>query len=195
VLAQARTLRQGLADPVAVARRAFEWVRDEIRHSHDYGLQPVTCTASEVLRERSGYCYAKSHLLAALLRANELPAGLCYQRLSQDDQGSSYCLHGLNAVWLRGIGWYRMDPRGNRPGVNAQFVPPQEQLAFPITLPGDADLPEVWTDPLPIVVEALRKYSTADALSQDLPDLVLWSASTALMERGPRRRVWKNIRA
>jgi len=105
VLAHARALGEGLADPTMVARRCFEWVRDEIKHSSDHGLQAVTCTASEVLREGSGFCYAKSHLLAALLRANGLPAGLCYQRLTRDDEGTSWCLHGLNAVRLPGIGW------------------------------------------------------------------------------------------
>jgi transglutaminase-like putative cysteine protease len=70
VLARARTLAADSSDPVETARRSFEWVRDHIRHSADYCLLPVTCSASEVLRHASGYCYAKSHLLAALLRAN-----------------------------------------------------------------------------------------------------------------------------
>jgi transglutaminase-like putative cysteine protease len=57
------------------AKKCFEWVRDNIRHSWDYRLNPVTCKASEVLQHKTGYCYAKSHLLAALLRANSIPAG------------------------------------------------------------------------------------------------------------------------
>src|SRR5215510_1892197 len=100
VLARARTLRHGSSDPVDTARRSFEWVRDEIKHSADYCLIPVTCSASEVLRHGSGYCYAKSHLLAALLRANGLPAGFCYQRLSLDPDARAFCLHGFNAVLL-----------------------------------------------------------------------------------------------
>ena len=175
VLAHARDLARGLADPVAVAKRCFEWVRDEVKHSHDFGLRPVTCSASEVLREGSGYCYAKSHLLAALLRANGLPTGLCYQRLSRDDNGAPYSLHGLNAVLLPGVGWYRVDPRGNRTGIDAQFWPPIEQLAFPIRLPGEADLPEIWPDPPSIVVDALRAHVSADVLWENLPDLPLWT--------------------
>ncbi len=65
---------------MAIAHRCFEFVRDEVRHSWDFKENPVTCHASEVLRHRTGYCYAKTHLLAALLRANRIPAGLCYQR-------------------------------------------------------------------------------------------------------------------
>jgi transglutaminase-like putative cysteine protease len=100
IVAKASALRGTDASVTSIARRCFEWVRDEIKHSHDHGLHPVTCVASDVLRVGSGYCYAKSHLLAALLRANGLSAGFCYQRLSRDDNGPPSCLHGLNAVWL-----------------------------------------------------------------------------------------------
>jgi hypothetical protein len=173
VFARARTLRKGSTSPVETARRSFEWVRDEIKHSADYCLAPVTCSASEVLRHGSGYCYAKSHLLAALLRANGLPAGFCYQRLSLDGRGAPYCLHGLNAVWLPDVGWYRIDPRGNRGDINAQFAPPVEQLAFSPTATGEGDLPEIWADPLPVVVSALRGHATTDTLSRNLPDVEL----------------------
>jgi transglutaminase-like putative cysteine protease len=165
VSAHARALRGELTDGVEIARRCFEWVRDEIKHSMDYGLTPVTCAASDVLREGSGFCYAKSHLLAALLRANGVRAGLCYQRLSLNDGGPPYCLHGLNAVWLQDVGWYRVDPRGNRSGVDAQYAPPVERLAFSVTAPGEADLPEIWAEPLPIVVEALRTHQTTEVKS------------------------------
>lgn len=173
VMALASRLRAGGSDPVAIAQRAFEWVRDEVKHSVDCGLGVVTCTASEVLEAGSGYCYAKSHLLAALLRANGLPAGLCYQRLSIDEDGSRFCLHGLNAVHLPSLGWYRVDPRGNRDGIDAQFTPPVEQLAFEPRLPGEADLPEIWPDPLPIVVETLRSCATVEEVGRRLPDVLL----------------------
>lgn len=126
-----------------LVRLCFEFVRDEIRHSSDFRLNPVTCKASDVLRHRTGYCYAKSHLLAALLRANGIPTGLCYQRLSVGDGGAPYCLHGLNAVYLKEFGWVRVDARGNRPGIDAQFDPPGEVLAFRIREPQERDLPEI----------------------------------------------------
>jgi transglutaminase-like putative cysteine protease len=156
---------------VETAKRCFEWVRDEIHHSHDHQLNPVTCTASDVLRHRTGYCYAKSHLLAALLRANGIPAGLCYQRLSRDENGPPFSLHGLNAVFFPEFGWYRVDPRGNRPGVDAQFTPPVERLAFAIRSLGEADLPGVFADPLWAVVEALQSHNTWDDLWDHLPDV------------------------
>ncbi|MEO0854906.1 MAG: transglutaminase family protein, partial [Cyanobacteria bacterium J06648_11] len=62
VLAQARSLAAGRSGVEAIAKACFEWVRDEVKHSSDYQLNPVTCSASEVLEHRTGYCYAKSHL-------------------------------------------------------------------------------------------------------------------------------------
>jgi len=171
VMERDRTLAAGSEDPIVVAKRCYDWVRDEIRHSRDFRLEPVPCTASEVLRVGSGYCYAKSHLLAALLRANRIPAGLCYQRLSKNGRAAPFSLHGLNAVYLPVHGWYRVDPRGNRADVDAQFVPPVEQLAFPIAVPGEADLPGIYADPLPVVVVALRSHDSADVLWEHLPDM------------------------
>jgi len=156
-----------------IAKNCFEWVRDNIKHSADYKLNPITCKASDVLKYKTGYCYAKSHLLAALLRSNKIPAGLCYQRLSIDDGGAPYSLHGLNAIWLKKHGWYRIDARGNKEKVDAQFSPPKEQLAFPINLPSEADLPEIWSEPLTIVTSALEKYATYDEVYNNLPDVEL----------------------
>src|SRR5688500_1359861 len=144
VSARARTLRGGLTDRIEIARRCFEWVRDEIKHSGDYGLDPVTCSASQVLAHGTGFCYAKSHLLAALLRANAIPAGFCYQRLSIDDLGPPFALHGFNAVHLPGIGWYRIDARGNRAGIATAFDPPFEHLAFVPRLLGEATFEEIF---------------------------------------------------
>ncbi len=168
-----RTLAAQLAaeTPVETARRCYEWVRDQIKHSYDYQMNPVTCRASDVLAAGTGYCYAKSHLLAALLRANGLPAGLCYQRLTGYDDGQ-YCLHGLNAVYLPDFGWYRLDARGNKATVNAQFVPPVEQLAFALEADGEIDLPGIYADPLPEVTAALRSHPTWETLATDLPDVM-----------------------
>lgn len=154
-----------------VVNKCFEWVRDNIKHSWDYKMNPVTCKASDVLKHGTGYCYAKSHLLAALLRANNIPAGLCYQRLSVNDDGAPYCLHGMNAVYLKEHGWYRIDARGNKEGVNAQFTPPYEQLAFAINESNERDLPEIWVEPLDVVVKALTTFATVSDVIENLPDI------------------------
>lgn len=174
VLSKALTLAEGLKTEEHIAQACFEFVRDEVKHSWDYQMNPVTCKASDVLLQGTGYCYAKSHLLAALLRANKIPTGLCYQRLTISDDQPPFCLHGLNAVYLKNHGWYRIDARGNKEGVNAQFCPPKEQLAFPIISESEADLPEIWSEPLNVVVEVLTKYSDFLEVANNLPDIALW---------------------
>ncbi len=176
ILQLARSLAHDTdGDDEAIARACFAWVRDEVRHSWDHRQGPVTCVASEVLAHRTGYCYAKSHLLAALLRANGIPAGLCYQRLSVNDDGAPYCLHGLNAVYLKRHGWYRIDARGNKPGVDARFTPPVERLAFVVGSGGtdEADLPEIWAEPSLSVVEVLESCDTVEEVILRLPDIAL----------------------
>lgn len=179
VAKRAIALSNGLDDPVEVARACFEFVRDEIRHSWDFQLNPVTCRASDVLKYGTGYCYAKSHLLAALLRANRIPAGLCYQRLTIANDVPPFCLHGLNAVFLEPHGWYRMDARGNKPGISAEFCPPIERLAFPIVSEGEADLLEIWAEPLPAVVKVLEAFDDYSQVSMNLPDIPLVRANQA----------------
>lgn len=152
------------------AKNCFEFVRDEIKHSGDFELNPITCRASDVLQHETGYCYAKSHLLCALLRANGIPAGLCYQRLSINGEGPPFSLHGLNAIYLPEIGWYRVDARGNKPGVDAQFTPPNECLAFPIAVEGERDFDNIWPRPHPAVVDCLSRYNDWRELSKNLPD-------------------------
>ncbi|NLG54766.1 MAG: transglutaminase family protein, partial [Rhodococcus sp.] len=132
-----------------------------VSHSYDVSDPRVTLRASDVLREGVGLCYAKSHLLAAVLRAQGIPTGLCYQRLTHFD---GHVLHGLNAVYLRG-GWHRIDPRGNKPGVDAQFSLDHEQLAFPIdTAAGDIDYPQVFVGPVQSVVDVLSSADNILAL-------------------------------
>lgn len=157
----------------AVAERCFLFVRDGIEHSADFQRNPVTLSASEVLENRTGFCYAKSHLLAALLRANGIMAGLCYQRLLFDTTGQPYGLHGLNAVYLPGHGWYRIDARGNKQGVDTRFEPPVEHLAYIPQRPGEGDLPGIFPEPLPVVVEALTRCRTWDEVLLHPPDCPL----------------------
>jgi transglutaminase-like putative cysteine protease len=107
----AGSLRAEHPDDESFARAAFEYARDGVRHSWDVQDPRVTLSASETLREGVGLCFAKAHLLTALLRAERIPAGLCYQRLTDD--GSTFTVHGLVAVHLQG-NWHRQDPRGNK---------------------------------------------------------------------------------
>ena len=153
VRALARELRQGTVGDVPFANAAFEWVRDEIKHSFDVSDPRVTLAAGEVLEHRVGLCYAKSHLLAALLRAEGIPTGLCYQRLVHD---AGHVLHGLVAIHLDGA-WHRQDPRGNKEGIDAQFSLGREMLAWNVDESlGEIDYPRIFTAPARCVIDAIR---------------------------------------
>ncbi len=163
------------ADPeMERIRRAFEFVRDTIHHSWDIESTQVTCTASEVLLSGEGLCYAKSHLLAALLRAQGIPTGFCYQRLAVGATPEmGYALHGLNAVYLPSEAkWVRLDARGNKPGVQAEFSMGEERLAYVVRPELDEiDYPTIHTQPHPKIVKALREHTNLATLVQYfLPD-------------------------
>ena len=176
ILELAKKIALENSNSLSIAKASFEYVRDQIHHSNDYQMNPVTCKASDVLKYKTGYCYAKSHLLAALLRANDIPTGFCYQRLSIDDKGAPYSLHGFNAIYLAEFGWYRVDSRGNKEGVEAEFIPPQEKLAFKIQFTEEADFKTILPEPLELVIEALQSHKTWNEMLKNLPDITLCSA-------------------
>ncbi|MFR0354400.1 transglutaminase-like domain-containing protein [Streptomyces sediminimaris] len=149
------------ADSYAYARLAFEFVRDTIPHSQDSGDPRVTWRASDVLERRTGICHAKAHALTALLRAEDIPTALCYQKFD--------VLHGLVAVRFDGA-WHRQDPRGNKPGVDARFSLDGERLArTPDPRCGELDHPVLHAAPHPAVLSALRAARDLEHLWRTLP--------------------------
>lgn len=153
---------------------AFELARDEIKHSFDTKNEIVTINAPDVLARKDGICFAKSHLLAALLRGMGIPAGFCYQRvLRKETIASGYALHGLNAVYLKEHGWFRLDPRGNKEGIDSQFSIKEEKLAYPIRESlGEIDYPNVFTHPLPSVITAMQDSKDSQELFYKRPELL-----------------------
>ncbi|WP_367573036.1 transglutaminase-like domain-containing protein [Streptomyces globisporus] len=156
-------------DAYTYARAAFTYVRDTVPHSADSGDPRVTWRASDVLAPRNGICYAKSIALTALLRARGIPAGLCYQRLAGD--GANPVVHGLVALRLPGHDcWARVDPRGNKPGIDARFSLEEERLAWTVREHlGEVDYPAVYAAPPPEVLNALRNARDRTELWQTLP--------------------------
>ena len=105
----AEQLTYGLKDNLSKAREIYKFTRDHIFHSLDINATSVTKTASEVLDKGHGICFAKAHLLAALMRASGIPAGFCYQILYVEDF-ERLIAHGFNAVYIQELNkWVRID--------------------------------------------------------------------------------------
>lgn len=169
----AEKLRRESNDEIGLARLCYEWVRDNIYHSFDIDGVTVTCMASEVLQHREGICYAKSHLLAAILRYLGIPTGFCYQKLVLDDSDlSRLVIHALNAIFLKSLNtWIRVDARGNNEEVHAEFSTEEEKLAFPVRKDlGEIDYPIIYFQPNPRVVHALKVSKTIEEIRINLPE-------------------------
>jgi hypothetical protein len=65
--------------------------------------------------------------------------------------------------------------------VNARFQPPGEYLAFSISDPEEANFPEIWPEPLEVVVNALTRHQTLAEIMENLPDI----AVAPKIARGP----------
>lgn len=155
-------------------KAVYEFVRDQIDHSFDIKSSEVTRRASEVLEKKHGICYAKSHLLAAILRGMGIPAGICYQRLTlYDKPEDGYCVHALNTIYLGELDkWIRVDARGNKEGVHAQLLIDEEKLAFPIRIEyGEKDYFINYAQPHPQIIKTLVNHSNCIEMCQSgLPE-------------------------
>ncbi|WP_199549470.1 transglutaminase family protein [Streptomyces sp. N35] len=171
VRATVARLREDHTDAYSYAKAAYEFVRDTIPHSNDVGDLRVTWRASDVLEKRTGICHAKSHALVALLRAASIPAAFAYQRLTLGDTpDTGFVVHGLIAVRLDGA-WHRQDPRGNRPGLGAEFSADGERLEWtPRAEFTEVDYPVLFSEPHPAVLAALKAAPDRPYLWKTLPE-------------------------
>jgi len=168
----ASQLSKNIVDEIQLAKIVYEYVRDNISHSYDINSDRVTYKASDVLRYKEGVCYAKSHLLAAILRCLKIPTGFCYQKLILDDETNpKLMLHGLNAIYLKSLKkWIRVDTRGNKEGVNAEFSLEEEKLAFPVREElGERDIYVIYAKPNKNVINVLKNNKTLEELIDNLP--------------------------
>jgi hypothetical protein len=80
-------------------------------------------------------------------------------------------LHGLNGIYIESLSkWIRVDARGNRGTIDAQFSTDEERLAFPIDHERGEFLHEtIYIEPLPSVVEALTRFTSLRELWPHLP--------------------------
>ena len=129
-----RELKNQSEDNLDYIKRSYIFVRDEILHSWDIETNIVSRTASDVFKNKTGICWTKSCLLAALLRADGIPSGISYQLLTRaDDASEGYMIHALNTVYIKDFNkWIRLDARGNKENINAYFSLDEENLAYKI---------------------------------------------------------------
>ncbi|HPA64483.1 MAG TPA: transglutaminase-like domain-containing protein [Spirochaetota bacterium] len=166
----ALTLTASFSDDISKAKALYHFVRDQISHSADINENLVTRSASEVLKYRHGICFAKSILLAALCRAVGIPAGFGYQKLILDDEKFPWLvLHGYVFVYLESK-WIKLDPRGNKEGVNAEFSLDDPKMAFEVRSElGEEDDNVIHAYPVDTVVDCLIKNKTRNDLWGNLP--------------------------
>lgn len=169
----ARSFSEKYESDIEYIKAVYEFVRDNISHSADINEDMITCTASEVLKAGHGICFAKSHLLVALLRYRSVPAGFCYQKLILDDKTAPVLVyHGLNGVYVKEYEkWIRLDARGNTNGIDAQFSIDKEKLAFEVRRDkSEEDSFIVYPDPDVKIIKKLTESKTRIRLWENLPD-------------------------
>ena len=167
---RALELVRGAEGEVERARRLYEWVRDEIAHTADAGLDAVSCQASGVLRAGTGLGFAKSHLLAAMLRSVGIPVGFCYQVLRPDGRSGRGALYGFNCVRLQQR-WIPLDARGNREGIEARFSLDAPSLGvMPDAAKGEFAYPTIFARPSKRVVDLLDRAASLESVARNMPE-------------------------
>ena len=170
---KAAELFNGATDNIQKARIAYTFVRDEIPHTFDVCAKAIAAKASDVLEYRTGICHAKAVLLAALLRSQGIPTGFCFQHLTlMDDDSKGYCVHCYNAVWLEGHR-VKLDARGNKEGVNAQFSLEEPILAYPCRPQYEEyHWPGIYADPHLETMAMLEQADSVEYIMENIPDRV-----------------------
>lgn len=94
--------------------------------------------------------------------------------MSVSSDNSPIVLHGLNSIYLKTIGkWIRLDARGNKPGVNAEFSVEEEKLAYIVNEDiGEFDNHIVYSKPNYNVINSLEKYKMFAELKENLPSKI-----------------------
>ena len=173
---KAKSLFYGIDDDIERAKIAYEYVRDEIPHTFDIQLDIITAKASDVLMYNTGICHAKANLLAALLRAQHIPVGFCFQHLTlSDDDSLGYCVHCYNAIFIDNK-WIKVDARGNTNGKNAQFSLSEPQLAFlPRSNYDEYFWKGIYSKPHLDTMLMLEKANSLQDVMDNIPDYMLES--------------------
>nr|HID57646.1 transglutaminase domain-containing protein [Desulfobacterales bacterium] len=135
VIKYALDIIRGSKDPVEQAVKLYRAVRDDIRYDPYYPFYlPEHYRASNVLKNRRGFCIPKATLLCALLRACGIPSRLGFATVRNhlatkhliDYLGTDlFVYHGYTDIYLEGK-WVKATPTFNIEVCNRHKVPPLE---------------------------------------------------------------------
>lgn len=175
------------------AKVAFNFVRDEIPHSFDCNAKVITAKASDVLKNKTGICHAKSNLLVALLRSQSIPSGFCFEHitLSRDDS-LGYCVHGFVAAYIENH-WVKLDPRGNKSYVNAQFDLNKPSYAYPPRKEYDEYFfPGLYANSHKETMQILEKAKNLDDIMSTIPEFVTEKPDLSETEAFEKKFIYEN---
>lgn len=167
IIEQADTLFGAAKDKTDFIRLAYEYVRDNIPHSADIGMSSIPYVASDVLNQKHGVCFAKAHLLAAILRCKDVPSGFCYQKvILNEEQPEKLAYHGISGVYIEELNrWIRLDA-----GTGGEFSLKEEHLVFQIREEkGEKDSYMIYPVPDRNVIECLQRSQSLCILMESPP--------------------------
>jgi hypothetical protein len=95
VRSKALKLASGASGDLEIARRCFEWVRDNIQHSSDYKRNPVTCAASDV----------------SMTKARRIHSTVLTPFIFLNSAGIEWIAGGTNPEWTRSFARLRSASR------------------------------------------------------------------------------------
>ncbi len=123
IVAYADRVAAGAGDDVEKARRLYLAVRDDLRYDpYRLGHGPEDFRASRTLERGYGFCVTKAAVLAAVARAQGIPARLGYAdvrnhlttpRLRAEMGTDVFAYHGFTELYLRGK-WVKATPAFNK---------------------------------------------------------------------------------
>jgi len=135
VIRYAMDIIGGSKDPIEQAIKLYRAVRDNIRYDPYYPFYlPEHYRASNVLKNRRGFCVPKATLLCALLRACGIPSRLGFATVRNhlatkhliDYLGTDlFVYHGYTDIYLEGK-WVKATPTFNIEVCKRHKVPPLE---------------------------------------------------------------------
>ena len=104
-------------------KKAHEFVAKEISYPLDNEntkLQKPALIASEVLKNKTAFCFGRSTLFAAILRSKNIPCGFTDQLLALDEKNPKRkIIHNLNTVYLKNQSrWVRIDCRNHNKDID-----------------------------------------------------------------------------